>query len=130
MLAGLAEVMLRFLILTATTCIGVRYLLPVLFTTLAGPLCAVVVLLAALLVLPEFWISTACRRGGGGPPHLAYLYGNGVCWLAGLGHQNLRLVLRSLARAAYAIPPLATALVVVTWQLVRVLPWWSQVGRL
>jgi hypothetical protein len=91
-------------------------------TALIDPLCGVVGLLAALVVLPEFWISTAYRRDGGCPPTLAYLYGDGVCRLARLGHRGIRLALRSLAHAAHAVPPLAVALAVGTWYLSTVLP--------
>jgi hypothetical protein len=122
MLAGLADGVLRFLLVAAMICVAVRYLLPVVLTALVEPLCGVVGMLAALLVLPEFWISTAYRRNGDAPPHLAYLYGDGVCRLARIGHRGVRLVLRSLARAAHMVPPLAVALVVVAWQLVRILP--------
>jgi hypothetical protein len=122
MFAGLAHGFLGFVLVTAVVCLAVRYLLPVVLTALVEPLCGIVGMFAALLVLPEFWVSTACRRGGGGPPHLAYLYGDGVCRLARIGHQGVRLSLQSLARAAHTVPPVAVALVVVAWQLVRILP--------
>lgn len=122
MLAGLAHGFLGFVLVTAVVCLAVQYLLPVVLTALVEPLCGVVGMFAALLVLPEFWISTACRRGGGGPPHLAYLYGDGVCRLAQVGHRGVRLSLQSLAKAAHTVPPVAVALVVVAWQLVRILP--------
>jgi hypothetical protein len=121
MLAGLAG-FLGFVLVTAAICIAVRYLVPVVLTALVGPMCGVVGMFAALLVLPEFWISTAYRRGGAGPPRLAYLYGDGVCRLARIGHRGVRLSLQSLARAAHTVPPVAVALVVMVWQLVRVLP--------
>lgn len=122
MLAGLAHGFLGFVLVTAVVCLAVRYLLPIVLTALVEPLCGVVGMFAALLVLPEFWISTACRRGGRRPPHLAYLYGDGVCRLAQIGHLGVRLSLKSLAWAANTVPPIAVALVVVAWQLVRILP--------
>lgn len=122
MLAGLADGFLGFVLVVAAVCLAVRYLLPVVLTALVEPLCGVVGMLAALLVLPEFWISTAYRRDRGGPPHLAYLYGDGVCRLARIGHRSVHLSLQSLARAAHTVPPVAVALVVVAWQLMRILP--------
>jgi hypothetical protein len=122
MLAGIFGGFLGLLLEATMISAAVRYLLPVMLTALIEPLCGVVGMLAALLVLPEFWISTAYRRDGGGPPHLAYLYGDGVCRLARIGHRGLRLVLRLLARAAYTVPPLAVALTAVAWQVVRILP--------
>jgi hypothetical protein len=118
MLAGL----FWFLFVTAMSCLVVRYLVPALLTVLVDPLCGVVGLLAALFVLPEFWISTAYRRDGGRPPPLAYLYSEGVCHLARLGHRGIRLALRSLVVAAHAIPPPAVALAAGTWQLAMALP--------
>jgi hypothetical protein len=122
MLTGLADGFLSFVLLVAVVCLAVRYLLPAVVKALVDPLCGVVGMLAALLVLPEYWISTACRRNGGGPPHLAYLYGDGVCRLARMGHRGVRLALRSLALAAHAVPLVGVMIVVATWQLVRILP--------
>lgn len=121
MLAGFAHGFLGFVLVTAAVCLAVRYLLPVVLTALVEPLCGVVGMFAALLVLPEFWISTGYRRNGDGPPRLAYLYGDGVCRLARIGHRGVRLCLQSLARAAHTVPPVAVALVVVAWQLVGIL---------
>lgn len=118
MLAGLVW----FLFIATVICVAVRYLVPAVLTALVDPLCGVVGMLAALFVLPEFWISTACRRDGGCPPSLAYLYGEGVCRLARLGHRGIRLTLRSLANAAHTVPPVVVAMVVGAWQLVVVLP--------
>lgn len=113
MLAGLTW----FMVVVTTICLAVRYLVPAALIALIDPLCGLVGMLAALFVLPEFWISTACRRDGGRPPSLAYLYGEGVCRLA-----HVRLAMRSLARAAHTMPPLAVVLAVGVWQLAEVLP--------
>lgn len=118
MITGLAW----FLFAATTVCVALRYLVPTVLTTLIDPLCGVVWFLAALFVLPEFWISNAYRREGGCPPTLAYLYGEGVCRLAWLGHRAVRLTLRSLANAARTVPPPIVVLVMGTWQLVAVLP--------
>jgi hypothetical protein len=118
MFAGLAW----FLFVATVICLAVRYLVPAALMALVDPLCGVVGMLAALFVLPEFWVSTAYRRDGGCPPHLAYLYGEGVCRLARLGHRAIRLTLRALAAGAREVPPLAVAMAVAAWQLVAVLP--------
>lgn len=117
MLAGLAW----FLFVATAVCLAVRYVVPAVLTALVDPLCGIVGVLAALFVLPEFWISTAYRRDRGCPPTLAYTYGEGVCRLTRLGHQGIRLMLRSLATAAHTVPPPAVALVVAAWQLVPAL---------
>lgn len=111
-----------FLFIATMVSVALRYLVPTALTALIDPLCGVVWLLAALFVLPEFWISRACRREGGCPPSLAYLYGEGVCRLARLGHRAVRLTLRSLANAAQTMPPPVAVIVVGTWQLVTILP--------
>ena len=118
MIAGLAW----FLFIATLVCVTLRYLVPPVLVALIDPLCGLVWLLAALFVLPEFWISQAYRRDGGCPPSLAYLYGEGVCRLAGLGHRAVRLSLRSLANVAHSVPPPIVVLVVGTWQLVAALP--------
>jgi hypothetical protein len=115
--AGSLRGLLSLIVLAAMTCLAVRYVLPVVLKALIEPLRGVLGMIAALLVLPEFWISTASRRGGGGPPHFAYVYGNGVVRLALLGHRAVGVVLRSLARAARAAHPVAVAVVAVAWEL-------------
>jgi hypothetical protein len=122
MLTELADWFLRFVLAAAVVCLVMRYLLPRMLTALVEPLCGVVGMVAALLVLPEYWVSTAYRRDGGGPPRLAYLYGDGVCQLARLGRRCVRRAFRSLAWAAHTVPPLAVALVMVTVELQRILP--------
>jgi hypothetical protein len=112
-----------WLFVTVTfACLVVRYAVPAVLTALVDPLCGIVGVLAALFVLPEFWISTAYRRDGGCPPALAYLYGEGVCRMAQLGHRAIRLALRSLANGAHTIPPQIVALAVCGWQVILVLP--------
>lgn len=110
------------LVFATVACLAVRYLVPVVLMVLVDLLCGVVGMLAALVVLPEFWISTAYRRDGGCPPHVAYLYGEGVCRLARLGHRAIRLTLRSLANGAHTMPPPIVAMAVGAWQLIKVLP--------
>jgi hypothetical protein len=112
-----------WLFVTVTVaCVVVRYALPVALTALVDPLCGMVGVVAALFVLPEFWISAAYRRDGGCPPALAYLYGEGVCRMARLGHRVIRHTLRSLASGAHTVPPPIVALTVAAWQVILILP--------
>ncbi|MEV4145433.1 hypothetical protein AB0J40_17305 [Amycolatopsis sp. NPDC049691] len=104
-------------VVVAMACLVVRFVVPVALRTLVEPARDVVTLLAALLVLPEYWVSRAHRRAGGTPPHLAYLYGHGVTRLAWLGDRGVVLTLRSLARAAVAVHPLVVGLVAAAWKL-------------
>jgi hypothetical protein len=104
-------------LVVAVACLVVRFVVPVALRTLIEPARDAVTLLAALLVLPEYWVSRARRRAGGTPPHLAYVYGDGVTRLAWLGDRGVVLVLRSLARAAVTIHPLVVGLVAAVWKL-------------
>jgi hypothetical protein len=104
-------------LVVAVACVVVRFVVPVALRTLIEPARDVVTLVAALLVLPEYWVSRSRRRAGGTPPHLAYIYGNGVTHLAWLGDRGVVLVLRSLARAAVTVHPLAVGLVAAIWKL-------------
>ncbi|WP_328612529.1 hypothetical protein OHS18_24450 [Amycolatopsis sp. NBC_00355] len=104
-------------LVVALACLIVRFAVPVALKTLIEPARDVVTLVAALLVLPEYWVSCARRRAGGAPPHFAYLYGDGVTRLAWLGDRGVVLVLRSLARAASTVHPLVVGLAAAAWKL-------------
>lgn len=118
MWSALPHALATSVLLVAMACIAVRFVLPALLRTLVEPAREVVSLIAAVLVLPEYWISRARRRNGGTPHHFAYVYGDGVVRLAALGDRSVVLLLRSLARAAIAVHPIAVAVVVVAWQVV------------
>lgn len=105
------------ILVVALACLLVRFVVPVVLKALIEPVREIVGVLAALLVLPEFWISTARRREGGAPPHLAYVYGNGVGRLAYLGYRGVGTVLRSLARAATTVHPLVVGIVAAAWDV-------------
>jgi len=105
------------IVVIGLACVAMRFVVPVALRALIEPLREVVGVLAALLVLPEFWISTARRRDGGTPPYLAYVYGNGVGRLATLGHQGVGTALRSLARAATTVHPLVVGIIAAAWHV-------------
>lgn len=111
------EALPGLLLVMTVACVSVRFVVPVALRTLIEPARDAVTLIAALLVLPEYWVSTARRRAGEAPPHLAYVYGNGVTRLAWLGDRGVALALRSLARTAVRVHPLVVGLVAAVWKL-------------
>ncbi|WP_410572833.1 hypothetical protein [Amycolatopsis sp. cmx-4-61] len=114
----LPQALPSLILVVAVACLVVRFVVPIMLRTLIEPARDVVTLLAAVLVLPEYWLSQARRRAGGAPPHFAYVYGNGVTRLAWLGDRGVVLVLRSLARVAVSVHPLAVGLAAAAWKLV------------
>ena len=99
-------------------CLAVRFVVPSVLRALVAPAREIVSLVASVLVLPEYWISHSRRRKGGTPPHFAYVYGDGIARLACLGDSSIVLLLRSLARAALTVHPIAVALLAVTLRIV------------
>jgi hypothetical protein len=96
---------LAITVLVATlAAVGVRWLLPTLFRTGLGLLQDTLLGFGALLLLPEYWVSSAYRTRAGRPPHLAYEYGSAVAGVCRVLHSALCRVMRSLAIAAGAVP--------------------------
>lgn len=108
-------------LVVVVACLAVRFALPTVLRTLVEPARELVSLVAAVLVLPEYWISHARRRDGRTPPSFAYAYGEGVNRLACLGDRSVVLALRSLARAAVAVHPIAVGLLAATWKIAAAL---------
>jgi hypothetical protein len=105
-------------LVVVVACLAVRFALPTILRTLVEPAREIISLVAAVLVLPEYWFSRARRRDGSTPSPFAYAYGDGVTRLACLGDRSVVLMLRSLARAAVAVHPIAVGLLAVAWKVV------------
>jgi hypothetical protein len=101
-------VFLYHLVITAViavaTCIVVRWVLPTLLRMALGLLLDCVLWIGAILLLPEYWLSSARRRGTGCPPYVAYEYASAVTGICRVVHLLLRRGLRGLAVAAHAAP--------------------------
>ncbi|MEQ0565600.1 hypothetical protein ABJI51_41530 [Amycolatopsis sp. NEAU-NG30] len=104
-------------LVVVVTCLAVRFAVPAVLKTLVEPVRDIVSLTAAVLVLPEYWVSRARRRDGGTPSSFAYAYGDSVTRLARLGDRSVVLVLRFAARAAVAIHPIAVGSAAVAWRI-------------
>jgi hypothetical protein len=87
-------------VIAVATCIVVRWVLPTLLRMALGLLLDCVLWIGAILLLPEYWLSSARRRGTGCPPYVAYEYASAVTVV----HLLPRRGLRGLAVAAHAAP--------------------------
>ncbi|MBP2184569.1 hypothetical protein [Amycolatopsis magusensis] len=103
--------------MVVVVCLTIRFVLPVALRSVVEPARDFVMVVAALLVLPEYLVSRRHRLDGRTPPQLAYLYGDGVARLAWAGDRAVVLVLRSLARAATTVHPIVVGLFVVIWRV-------------
>lgn len=88
----------------AAGCVAVRWVLPILLRIALGLLLDAVLCLGAILLLPEYWLSSARRRRRGRPPTGAYEYASAVAGACRAVHLLLRRGLRGLAVAAHAAP--------------------------
>ncbi|MBN6042027.1 hypothetical protein [Amycolatopsis sp. 195334CR] len=118
-MSGLAEGFFGFVLFVALTCLVVRFVLPVVLAVLIEPLRGVVLVVAAVLVLPEYWVSAASRRRHGCPPGLAYLYGSVVGWMAAIACRAVGVVCEGMANVAKIVHPALIGLVAASWQLLR-----------
>ena len=110
---------LVLLAVAAAAPVVVRWVVPVLARTLAALITHLVAALAAVLVLPDYCASIAARRRAELPPAWAYGYGSVVVDVLGAGLQVVRRLLRGLAVAAHAAPPILIAVAAVTLELLR-----------
>ena len=91
-------------VVVAAGCVAVRWVLPTLLRITLGLLLDAVLCLGAILLLPEFWLSSAQRRRRGRPSTGAYEYASAVAGVCRAVHLLLRRGLRGLAVAAHAAP--------------------------
>lgn len=92
-------------------CLTTRWVVPLVLRMLATSLQGAVAMVAALVILPEYYVSSASRRRHVPPPQLAYDYGAAVGWLASLTHRIVGSLFRNLANAIGAIPMAVVAIV-------------------
>jgi hypothetical protein len=91
-------------VVSALACLTVGWLLPLLLQILLEPLQDAIDIVAAAMLLPEYWLSRASRRIIGRPPQCAYEYGNAVAWSARSMHSIIDRCFRGLEAAANAVP--------------------------
>lgn len=85
-------------------CVGIRWIAPFALRVLAISTQNAVGTVAAVLILPEYYVSTAIRRRQLDPPQVAYDYGAVVGWIALLLHRIIGLLLLGAADVLRAIP--------------------------
>jgi hypothetical protein len=91
-------------VVSALACLTVGWLLPLTLQILLEPLQYAIDIIAAAMLLPEYWLSQASRRITGRPPQCAYEYGNAVAWSACLMHSIIDRCFCGLEAAANAVP--------------------------
>lgn len=92
------------LVAIAVGCVGIRWIAPFALRVLAKSTQSAVGAVAAVLILPEYCVSTAIRRRQLDPPQFAYDYGAVVGWIAFVFHRLIGRVLLGAADALRAIP--------------------------
>jgi hypothetical protein len=91
-------------VVSALACLTVGWLLPLSLQILLEPLQYAIDIVAAAMLLPEYWLSRVSRRIIGRPPQCAYEYGNAVAWSARLTHSIIDHCFSGLEAAANAVP--------------------------
>lgn len=92
------------LIAVLIACLTTRWIAPLVLQMLARLIQIAVAMVAAVMIYPEYRVSTASRRRHLDPPQLAYDYGAAVGWLASLIQRTIGWLLGHLAAAIRAIP--------------------------
>jgi hypothetical protein len=91
-------------VVCALACLTVGWLLPLSLQILVEPVQVAIDIVAAAMLLPEYWLSRASRRIIGRPPQCAYQYGNAVAGSARLMHSIIDHCFRGLEAVATAVP--------------------------
>lgn len=100
----------------------VRWILPVVLRVVVDILADVILVVAGLILLPEFWVSANFRSSGRCPPKLVYEFGSLVAAVASHTQRFLRRLCLGFVRAAAvadlrivsAIAGILTAVLLVT----------------
>jgi hypothetical protein len=104
-------------LLAAVACAVVGWVLPLVLQAAAEPLTDGVAFVAAVLLLPEYWLSTAVRERRGSPPAISYQYGDVVAGTAQVLQRLLRGLCSGLAEGARRTPLPLVAIAVVALQV-------------
>jgi hypothetical protein len=99
------------LISVTIACLTTRWVAPLVLHMLARSIQTAVAMVATLMILPEYYVSSASRRRRLHPPQLAYDYGAAVGWLAFLIYRIIGWLLHNVANAIRAIPVALVAIV-------------------
>ena len=83
----------------------VRLILPVVLRVTVDILADLIVVIAGLILLPDFWVSGNFRSSGRCPPKLLYEFGSLVAAIACHSQRFLRRLCLGFARAAAIVDP-------------------------
>ena len=120
-MTALLQELLLIIVIAASACIAVRWLVPIALRLVLDILEDAVAFVAALLLLPEYWLSTTIRERQDSPPQVAYEYSAAVAGVARHLQLALRRICRGLAVAAHAAHPVLVAAIAVGLHLVLLL---------
>jgi hypothetical protein len=67
--------------------------------------------LAGLMLLPEYVLTTIMRGMGKSPLRISYDFGDAVVWTARTLRATVRIVFDGAARAGYSVPPTVIAVI-------------------
>jgi hypothetical protein len=95
----------------ALACVVVRWVLPFILQSLAEPIQDGIAVLAGLMLLPEYVLTTIMRRMGKSPLRISYDLGDVVIWTARTLRATVRIVFDGAARAGPRIPPALVAVI-------------------
>ncbi|CAM3354385.1 hypothetical protein KIPE111705_04335 [Kibdelosporangium persicum] len=95
----IANTLLAFVV----SCVVIRWCAPQVLRALAKTIQTAVVLCAAVLIWPEYRISTSRRREHRVPSRLAYDYSAAVGWIAMLAYRFVGYVLNGVANGLRGI---------------------------
>jgi hypothetical protein len=91
-------------------CVTTRWVAPTVLSLLARSVQGTVAAIAALIILPEYYLSITRRRRQRRPPQLAYDYGATIGWIALQIHRAVGFLIHGLAAVLRAIPMIWVAI--------------------
>jgi hypothetical protein len=97
--------LLLVILAAAAAPVIVRWILPVVLRVAVDILTDLILVVAGLILLPDFWVSVNCRSSGRCPPKLVYEFGSLVAAVASHSQRFARRVCLGFIRTAEMAHP-------------------------
>ena len=114
-----AGVPIIFSALSLLTCLTSKWILLLALRVMAKSVTGVVTLVAAILVLPDYWLSLSNRSRGRTPSPLTYAYGDAISLVASAVNKIVGWVLghttRTMREAPAPLVAVTTGLALLVW---------------